>query len=162
MRDFLMSLGEWLEHSPLSSAVANWPYIFVIIVVAHYFSIFLLIGTSVVIDVRLLGLAGRHRKTAPFAEQLFPWTWTALAVAVLSGFLIFALSAASLFAIPYFYLKLLTILLSAIFILIIQRNVRNWDQFPITPMGGKLTAIVSLVLWLGALISAVQIGYSGL
>jgi hypothetical protein len=162
MRDSLMSFGEWLEHSSLSSAVANWPYVFVVIVVAHYFSFFLLVGTSVVIDMRLLGLAGRHRKAAPFAEQLFPWTWTALAIAVLSGFLIFALSAASLFSISYFYLKLLATSLAVAFVLIIQRNVRKWDQFPAIPIWGKLAAIVSLALWLGALISAVQVGYAGI
>ena len=133
MQDWLLSFGAWLENSPMAYAVVNWGVLADIVTVSHYFSFFLVVGTSATVDLRLLGLAGRRQTASQLADQLFPWTWTALGIAVLSGFLYLAPSATAFFRSSFFFIKLLVTLLAGVFVLLIQRNVRKWDQQPATP-----------------------------
>jgi hypothetical protein len=157
MHALLASFGQWLEQTSVASVMGSQPYAVVVASVAHFFSLFLLVGTSVVIDLRLLGLAGRRRSLAPFAQQLLPWTWMALGVAAVSGFLMFAPEATTFFGESYFLLKLAAIALAAGLVLVIQWNIRKWDQMAVVPAAARAAAFLSLALWIGALISALEI-----
>jgi hypothetical protein len=39
----------------------------------HYFSMFIVTGTSVIFDMYLLGFVAKGQKASEFAEQVFPW-----------------------------------------------------------------------------------------
>jgi len=49
---------------------------FPIVAAVHYFSTFLLLGTIVFFNLRLLGVAGQRQPLAQVAEEVFPWVWT--------------------------------------------------------------------------------------
>ena len=157
MHDSLLSFCQWLEQLSWVTAVANSPTMSPAVAVAHFFSFFLLVGTIAVIDLRLLGLAGRRQTLTQLAEPLFPWTWTGLGIAVLSGFLMFAPEAASLFYNAFFWVKLLVILPGVAFALIVQRNLRRWEELPAMPFLAKLAAFISLALWIGILLAALEV-----
>lgn len=153
----LMSVGQWLEQTALSAAMENWPYVFTAASVTHYFSFFIVVGLSSVIDLRLLGVASRRHSVGVMARHLFPWMWTALAVATVSGFLMFAPEASTFFQVQFFTLKLFALLLAVIVVGIIQWKVSQWEQLPALPPAAKLAGLLSLALWIGTLISALEI-----
>src|SRR5262249_29534794 len=152
-----ISVSEWLEHCGLSDAMDNWPYMFTAVEMFHYFSFFLVIGTSVLIDLRLLGVAGRRTSMAAFAQQLLPWTWAALSIVIVSGFMMFAPQATILVSVDFFFIKLSGLAVSVAIIVFIQWNVRKWDQSPALPTAAKAAGLVSLLLWIGTLVSALEI-----
>lgn len=152
-----MSFFQWLEHSSWITAISNSKWMYPAVEVTHFFSLFLLVGTIAVIDLRLLGLAGRRQTVSELAAQLFPWTWVGLGLAVLSGFLMFAASATGFVANTQFLIKMVITALAVAFAIVVQRSTRKWDQPSGTPIVAKLTAIVSLALWIGVILMAAEI-----
>lgn len=158
-----MSFFEWLEHSWWITAISESGWMYPAVEVAHFFGLFLLVGTIAVIDLRLLGLAGRRQSVSELAQDLFPWMWTGLGIAVVSGFLMFAVGATAFVANTQFRIKMLVTLLAVTFGAIVQRKTGQWDR----PSGisgvAKLTAVISLALWIGVILAATEIAnYSSL
>jgi uncharacterized membrane protein len=152
-----MHFCQWLEHTSFIVWVSNSIVASTIVELTHYFSLFLLVGSIVLVDLRILGLAARQRNATEFASQLFPWMWAGLALNFLSGFLLFAGDATTFYANWVFHIKLTVILLAVIFGVIVQSNVRRWDQPPSIPVGAKVLALVSLVLWIGSILASVEV-----
>lgn len=125
--------------------------------VIHYFTLFFFIGTIVLVDLRILGVAGRGQTISLLADQLLPWTWIGFTLAMISGFLLFATDAGDYAPDHVFQAKMLVILLALIFTVIIHRGQRKWNQLPAIPPGVKVIAAVSLLLWLGAILAGVDI-----
>jgi hypothetical protein len=41
--------------------------------------------------------------------------------------------------------------------IVVEQNVTEWESAPAMPVGARLVAIVSIVLWLGAILVGVEI-----
>jgi hypothetical protein len=152
-----MHFCHWLEHTSFIVWVSNSIVASTIVELTHYFSLFLLVGSIVLVDLRILGLAARQHNATEFASELFPWMWTGLALNFLSGFLLFAGDATTFYVNWVFHIKLIVILLAVIFGVIVQSNVSKWDRPPSIPVGAKVLAFVSLALWIGSILASVEV-----
>ena len=138
----------------------NW-FLYPAISVLHYFTIFWVVGTIALIDLRILGLAARHQTATELMEQLAPWTWTALALCLLTGLLMFVTGAGEFILSPMFQGKLAATLAGIVLAVVIHRNVRKWDQAPAIPGSAKVLAAACLVMWLGAILLGVEVANYG-
>jgi hypothetical protein len=111
----------------------------------------------VIVDLRVLGLLGRRQEATQLADRVFPWMWAALALNFLSGFLMFAGSATAYYGNTVFYDKVIVILLAIVASIFVQQKVRKWDQLSAMPAWAKLMALVSIGLWIGAIIAGVEV-----
>jgi uncharacterized membrane protein len=155
--EMLERLFLWLEHNWLIVALNSSVVTASILEVVHYFSIFVLVGATAIVDLRLLGLAGRRQPAAPLNEQLFLWVWVGFGFAVLSGFFMFAADAPEYLHNSIFHRKVEVVLLAAVLGAIVQRKVPKWDRSPSIPLGAKLWAIVSLLSWIWAILMGVNV-----
>lgn len=153
----LLHLSEWLEHNSWIVAINSSVVLSAILEVAHYGGFFLLVGSIAIVDLRILGLAARRHTAASLAEQLFPWMWTGLVSAFLSGFIMFAGDATDFSRATVFRLKILVVLLALVMAIVVQRSVPRWDRAPSMPVGARVVAFVSLALWIGAILAAVEV-----
>lgn len=151
------NLFEALEHTSWVMTIAETGWLYAAISVTHYFTLFVLVGTIVLVDLRILGVAARSQSVTQVGETLFPWTWAALGLALLSGFLMFTTDGGDYYPDRVFRVKMTVILLALISAVIVQRNFRKWDQAPVISTGAKLVAIVSIVLWIGSILAGVEI-----
>src|SRR5579864_5869907 len=87
MHELLNTIGQWLEHTSVAYQMDNWAFLAILVSIVHYFSFFLLTGPTLMVDMRILGLAGRNQGAAEFTEQFFPWAWTGWGLAVFTGIL---------------------------------------------------------------------------
>ena len=158
MNEMLFEFGEWLETTPWSAAMAWTDWMFPVVAAVHYFSTFLLMGTIVAFQLRLLGVAGQRQPIAQVAEEIFPWLWTGLATALVSGFLMFSPGAGELFLTLYFKPKLVMIAVGIGVIVAIRRKARWWDQAAGGSGGAKAAAVIALVVWIVALLFSIQVG----
>ena len=129
----------------------------ILIWLSHYFSLFLTIGSMAVLNLRVLGIAGREQTMTQIANVYAKWMWIGLAVLFVSGTMMAAGDSELFCTNGVFGIKLVLIVLAAISGVIIQRNVRRWDQAPAVPVAAKTLALVSLLLWLGTILAAVDI-----
>jgi hypothetical protein len=150
-------MWEGLQHAGWVTALATSRWLYGLVSVVHYSAVFFCIGTIVLLDLRILGVADRSQALSRFAGQLRSWTWIAFGSAVASGFLLFATEAGDYAAVTPFRVKMLIIVLAVISALAKEWSVPNWDRAPVIPVTAKLLALVSIVLWLGAILAGVEV-----
>jgi uncharacterized membrane protein len=153
----LLHLCRWLQNNSFIALVNGTAWTAAALEIVHYFSMFILVGSMVIVDLRVLGLVGRRQDATQLADRLFPWIWVSLALNVLSGFFMFAGSATAYYRNDVFYDKMTVFLLAIVANMIVQKKMRTWNQLPAMPAWAKLIAVVSIGLWIGAIIAGVEV-----
>lgn len=149
-------MWEALEHAGWVSTLATSRWIYGLVSVIHHSAVLFSIGTIVLLDLRILG-GNQNATVSAFAEQVRPWAWIGFGSAVISGFLLFASQAAAYVATTPFRVKMLIIVLAVFAALAVEWSVPKCDRARVVPVTAKLLALISIVLWLGALLAAVEI-----
>ena len=130
----------------------------------HVLAITTVVGSISVVDLRLLGLAWRDRSVRRVLHDVLPVTWTAFALAVVSGFLMFASNAPTYARNPFLQLKMVLILVAglnmSLFHLWARRSLPEWETAPTLPFRAKVAGVVSLVSWIGVVAAARWIGFT--
>ena len=120
--------GPGFKKSPIIDKIGETGYLYNAFSVLHYFSLFVMVGTTALVDLRVMGLAARRQTVSQLAGQLFPWMWTAFAIATISGFLEFAPTGASFAPDHFFQAKLVLIVLAVVFAVIVQMGAREMES----------------------------------
>jgi len=150
-------LCEWLEQIPWIVTITNSAILISLVWLVHYIGFFLLVGTTAVVDLRILGAAARNQKLAPLAGQLYPFAWTGLGMVIVSGFIMFAGQATTFYPTAVFRIKMGIVLLAFLFGVIVQRKSLVWGLAPSVPAAAKWLAIASLALWIGAILAGLEV-----
>ncbi len=125
--------------------------------VCHYAGFFLLVGSIGLIDLRVLGIAGRRQTATAMAEQLFPWMWIGLIFAAVSGFLMFAGDAIDFYEASLFRTKILVLIAALVVGIFVQWQVPRWDRQAKMPLVAKSAALLSLLLWVATILAALEV-----
>ncbi|HEY2383360.1 MAG TPA: hypothetical protein VGK48_19470 [Terriglobia bacterium] len=151
-----------IEESGISSWIRDSPSIFAywFILSCHAIGMGLLVGASVVIDLRLLGVA----KDLPLAplRQLYRIIWIGFWIQVVSGSLLLIAYPTKALTNPDFYLKLTLIGLAVAVMHTIRKRVFTDAAMSEAEMvlKGKALAVWSLVLWTGAVTAGRLLAYT--
>ena len=151
-----------VEHSSLATTLRHSLWVYPIVNVAHILGITLLVGSIVPMDLRLLG-AWQNIPVATLATVLLPFAVAGLAIAVLTGAALFAVQPRDYAALPLFWIKLGFILVGAVNALAL-RLTRAWPE-QLSRSSSRVTsrikvaALISLVVWMTALVSGRMLGY---
>ncbi len=160
MLRFLVGLAEWLQNTPVARSVggSDWAYPFVQL--THFTGLSLWLGTSVAVDLRLLGVGKGTPKASRLSDALFFWNWVGFGIAVTGGFLLFSISAERYVLNTAFRTKLGILLpLALVSHIVVQQKARAWSEPPEPPMVAKLMSSMELLLWLSVATAAVSIPY---
>ena len=156
MNSYLQACRD-LQSAPVVMWFTESILVSLLIWLAHYVSVFLTVGSMVMIDLRVLGVAGRSQTLTQVSKIYSPWMWTGLAVLTVTGLLMLAGDAILFCTNGVFGVNLLVTALAAISGVIVTKKVAAWDAPSGAPVGAKLFAMVSILLWLGTILSAVEV-----
>ena len=155
------ALFAWIESTPLSLWMRGESMLgFPAILSAHTLGMGFLAGTSVGIDLRLLGFADRVPLSA--LEKFYPVMWLALALNFASGTLLLIGYPYKAFTNPVFYVKLALIAIAVYLVLRIRKEVLRHpaaDAAAALPRARRL-AIISLGCWAGAIFAGRLLAYT--
>jgi hypothetical protein len=158
-----MELLTWIENSSLGTWVRESPSVFAYpgILFLHTVGLGFLVGTNIVIDLRLLGFAS-ETPLAPL-ELFYPVMWAGFWINAVSGTALLIADATTKFANPVFFVKMACVALAVLNMVVIRRNVlRAPNAAPRSvPMLGKLLAVTSIALWAGAITAGRLMAYLG-
>jgi hypothetical protein len=147
----LLRFCEWLAATPGSIALHESRYVFLIVLTVHVLTLCLLVGTAVIVDLRLLGLTLQRVAASEVLRRLLPWTAAGFLVMIASGALLFYAAPVLRYQNLFFRLKMATLVLIVanawIFHRTVHRRVKDWDRDPVPPRGARLAGGVSLALW---------------
>lgn len=144
----------WLENTSIAAMVRDSPWLYPAIETVHIIGFVVLVGAAALFDFRLLG-ASRGLPVNDTARHLLRWSRASLFVVVPSGLLLFLTNATALSVNPAFRLKLVLLVVAGVNAYVFHRwpfkTVTEWNRDVHAPMGAKISAIVSLVLWTGVI-----------
>jgi len=143
----LLTVFQWLDRTALGNDIRMSTYLFPAIEVVHLIGLVLLLGTVIVVDLRLLGLGLRRQTVTRVAEEVAPWTLLGLSLAVATGSLLLLSEAVKCYQNDAFWLKMEFLLPALIFHFTVYRKVTSSDKIP--AIWSKLTGCLSLLLWFG-------------
>lgn len=156
-------LSEWLQalHSWEAAALLRRSlYVYPLLNATHIFSLTLLIGGILPADLRVLGFF-QGVAAGPFLRLMTAISATGLALAIVTGFLLFSVQPLEYASNPAFLTKISLIFLGAANALVIRFS-SGWRKAItsgfISPRL-KLGAAVSLTIWIAALIAGRWIAF---
>ena len=152
-----MAFSRWIQHVPWVVEITGNAVQISIVWLFHFLGYFLVVGTTALVDLRILGLAGQRQSATKLAKLVFPWMWLGLLFVTVSGFIMFAGYASQFYPAGVFWIKISVFLLAIVFGIIVQNNVPKWDQLPSMPAGAKVVALLSLLLWVGTILASVEV-----
>src|SRR5438034_11135194 len=85
----LLRFCEWLAATPGSIALHESRYMFLIVLTVHVLTLCVLVGSAVMVDLRLLGLTLQRVPASQVIARLLPWTAYGFLVMIVSGVLLF-------------------------------------------------------------------------
>ena len=151
----------WLQHSDLAAAVQESPWIYPTAEIVHIIAFVVAVGCLLMIDLRLIGL-GRRIALDLAAGVLLPWAIGAFCLTIPTGILLLLPEATSIARNPAFLVKMsLMLLAGANAVLFHLGPWRGRDRWPLgaPPPSARLSGGISILLWLGVIISGRLIAY---
>jgi len=142
------TLAAWVRESP-----SIWAY--ATILTLHTVGLAIVVGVNVVVDLRLLG--GAPRIPLPSLRALFPIMWWGFALNFATGMLLFMADATAKAGQTVFYVKLASIAIALMVARTISTRLHQ-DDGPIAA-NMKTLAILSLLLWTGAIVAGRLMAY---
>lgn len=133
---------EWMEHSPIGEFIRGSRVTFPIFEIVHLIGLALFLGTLLLINLGLLGVAMRRQPVHEVVAALAPWTWSGFALLMLTGPIMFTAQAAKWHDNPVFWVKMFVLMVAIIFQLSVRRSIRSETHWA-KPIGA-----VSLTLWI--------------
>jgi hypothetical protein len=155
-----MNFLETLQSSGFAVWVreSNSIWAFPSILTFHTFGMMVLVGTSMVVDMRLLGIA----RQIPIASMrvLFRIMWAAFWLNLVTGLILFAADAVTKSTSWLFGVKLVLVITGVVTMRQMQRRLYpESTTAPVTTGGLRNLAVASLVVWLAAVTAGRLLAY---
>jgi hypothetical protein len=148
-------LGEWMRTNVRAMPVVE---------ALHVMAAATVMGTVLVVDLRLLGLPNLKRAVTRVSGEMLRFTWAAFALAVITGVMMFAANANTYYGNTAFRIKLLALAAAGVNMALFHfgafRSVAQWDQNQVSPRAAKVAAALSILLWVGVIFVARWIGFT--
>lgn len=159
----LATLLDTLTKLPLAEFVRTSPWAYPVLETFHVVGLGLLFGGIFAIDLRLLGF---HRQLAidRLAAHILPWVWFGFALNIMSGAMLFMSDAVTFGVNIAFRIKMVLIALAGLNALWFQvrlyPHLTSAEPDASTSRSIKISAVLSLLLWIGIITAGRMIAYS--
>jgi hypothetical protein len=155
----LLPLFQWANNLGVAEWVRKSTWIFPAAETVHIVALAVLFGAIVFVDLQMLGLVRRDTSASNLERELRPWTFSSLIVILSTGALLFSSEAMKLYINVPFQIKIVTLFVAIAFNYTIHRKVIGADPVRLGLVRVKLTAVVSIMLWLSVGFAGRAIGF---
>jgi hypothetical protein len=140
----------WLETLPLAAYIGESAW-FPFLESIHVLTATFLVGSILMVDLRLLGVAARRHAVSTIVREVVPWTYSASVISVVTGVALFSTRATHYAGNAAFQIKMA--------LLVTVRGIARWDETERPGRAPRLAGACSLLLWIGIMLSGRWIGH---
>lgn len=130
----------------------------------HLLTVMLFFGTILIVDLRMLGVVFRQTPFSQISAKVLPLTVVGFLILIATGLMLFFSKPEEYYHNIWFRAKVLLIVLAMVNLVVFhfraQRNQAQWDRSETPPIGVRLSAMVSIILWLLVIASGRYIAYN--
>ncbi len=153
----LLGLFHWFEATGIGIYGRRSSYFFPAVEVLHLFGLTLLLGTALVLNLRMLGATMRAQTIADVARGTNRLVWLGASISIVSGLLLFLTEAIKCYYNVAFWYKMGLLAAAIIFQLAIHQRL---SKAPSTSARlAKSSAVLSLLLWFGVAVAGRAIAF---
>jgi hypothetical protein len=150
----------WLSATALSQHIQDAFWVIPTVQTVHIVSIAIVMTSMAMLDLRLVGIAGRRQSLPDMAGRFLPWVWIALVVLLCSGTILIIGEPGRDLLNVVFWIKMsllaTAVVLTWTFQRMLQRSTTFWDR---NRAAAVLLGSVSLVIWVGIVAAGRWIAY---
>jgi hypothetical protein len=150
-----MTFLEWCQQSALSELVRKEAWTIPAIEILHLSGVILVFGSTLIINLRLLGWILASEPSSVIAADLARRTRLGLILLVVTGPLLFFAMPMKLFETPDFSVKLALVAVAITYHLAVHRKRMLAAE---SSRGLKISAGISMALWLAAILAGLEVG----
>jgi len=141
-----------LEASFVGRTIKSSIWVFPAIESIHMFGIVTVVGSTSILDLRLMGILSRADSVSSVVGKTLRWASYGFALMLLTGALMFVSEATHCYTNAGFRWKMILLLLAGLNALIFHfttfRSVKRWERGS-TPFAAKFAGAFSILLWFG-------------
>lgn len=160
----ILTALEWLARTRWSIALHESQYMWPLLESTHVLCLTLFVGTTAMLDLRLLGVAMTRVPASEFTERVLPWTRAGFAVMIITGGLLFSATPVTYYQSLFFRIKVILLAMAGLNVWLfhsrIHQHIGDWDLAPIPPRAARVAAVVSLVAWAGVVVAGRLVAYN--
>jgi hypothetical protein len=155
----------WLASFPSSEALRESIWVYPVVESVHVLTLTVFVGTSVLWDLRLLGVLLGGVPVSEAQRRFIPLMNGGFVVMVLSGIVLFYGDPVRFYLNIFFRIKAVFLVLAGANAYFFHRSsagssLTTWDVAPRTPRTAKFAAATSLALWAGIITAGRMIAYN--
>jgi hypothetical protein len=154
----------WLSETQGSTALHGSIYAYPVVESIHVWALCLFLGMTLVLDLRLIGVALAGVPVSHISKRLFPWMFSGFVIMVATGLLLFYAIPVRTYHNIFFRTKLAMLVLAGlnawIFHRTIWRRLAEWDLDPVAPARARMAGAASLTLWILVVFAGRMIAYN--
>ncbi len=159
----IVAAFQWLKESTLGIFMAENEFAFPWIECIHVIALCITVGSILLLDFRLLGLAYKHWSLKDMSQSLLPVTWWAYAVALVTGICLLSSNALAYLANPAFLLKMTFMAIAGInmllFHFVTNKNISDIDHITDLSLSARIAGGVSFCCWITVVGAGRWIGF---
>jgi len=159
----MITAAQAVEATGLGVMMRESLWAFPIVETVHIAALAIVVGSLVVLDLRLLGLS-RRVPLGWLAAHVLPWTLGTFALVVLSGLTMFTAYATDYLGSRLFMLKMGLILAAGVNAAILHLGAMQrsgvWDTDAGPPARVRVAAAASILLWIGVIACGRLLAYT--
>ena len=159
----LLGWCQWLEHTPFALSISESIWLFPLIEGTHILALPLSVGMIVIFDLRLLGLAFRDGPASLVMREVVRWSKIGFPIMFVTGVLLFVTQAGKAYGNAFFRTKLILLLLlginAVVYQLVFYPKMAQWDLARRAPVGARMCAGLSLLVWIGVIVCGRTMAY---
>jgi len=159
----LIPFTEWLSQTSISLAIQTHEWVIPTVQSIHIVAIGIVLTSVFMIDLRILGWAGRDQSLLETTGRFGPWLTGALIVLLATGILmVIGEPARELLAFSFWFKMFLVAvgtLVASVFQISLQRNELHWEESTAKSRTTKWLAVATLLIWVGIVILGRLIAY---
>jgi hypothetical protein len=156
----LLTFFQWCYQTQIGETIRNSTWLFPVIETFHLLGLGLTAGAVLIVDLRLLGVGLSRTPVAQLAAAARPWLIGGVILMFVSGIPLFLSESIKCLYNYAFWVKMISLVLVLIFTFTVSRRVTQSGITSDRPQVGRMTALVSLVLWFGVAGGGRWIGFS--
>lgn len=158
------SVSSWLATTQTSLVIQEISWVIPTVQTIHILGIAVVIGSILLLDLRMLGLVMPGQPTAAVAQRFLPWIWWTALVLLLSGSILIVGEPERSLPNLTFQIKmgllLAVLMLTAVFQWGLRRDPQYWERTMLRLTSVRLIAVISLLLWIAIVFAGRWIAYS--
>jgi len=156
----IQSFCDWLSNTSLSLTIQTVMWIIPAVQTIHILCVAIVMSCMAMLDLRLIGVAGKRQPISRMVSKFVPWVWGALPVLLTTGIILTIGEPSRELLNPYFRAKMLMLAIVIGITFVVQRqNKKDTSFWELRSGTAAIAGAFSLLLWVGIITAGRWIAY---